>query len=111
MSIPYNHATIYTQILRARGKMMRLLGLFQQADSLPEFLIVAGLLCGYMGMRQGIRSLSLGPPEEFLPPYAQVMRSLVVCKSSSISKGFCKPMIPRCSISRPGLWSLPDGPE
>jgi len=32
MSISYDHAAIYALILRAKGKMMRLPGLFQQAD-------------------------------------------------------------------------------
>ena len=33
MSISYDHAAIYALILRSKGKMMRLLGLFQQAAS------------------------------------------------------------------------------
>jgi len=33
MSISYNHVAIYTQILCTKGKMMRLLGIFQQAGS------------------------------------------------------------------------------
>ena len=34
MSISYDDAAIYALILRAKGKMMRLLGLFQQAVSI-----------------------------------------------------------------------------
>jgi hypothetical protein len=45
MSISYDYATIYAQISRAKDKMMRLLGLFQQAGSfaatLAQFVIAA----------------------------------------------------------------------
>ena len=41
MSIRYNHAIIYAQISRSRSKMMRLLGLFQQAGTLLEAFIAA----------------------------------------------------------------------
>jgi hypothetical protein len=36
MSISYDDAAIYALILRAKGKMMRLLGLFQQAGPFFE---------------------------------------------------------------------------
>ena len=42
MSISYGHDAIYAQILRAKGKMMRLLGLFQQADFLVAIYLIEG---------------------------------------------------------------------
>src|SRR5438552_12481616 len=39
MSISYDYATIYAQIPHAKDKMMRLLGLFQQAGTILRHLI------------------------------------------------------------------------
>ena len=63
MSMSYHHAAIYAQILCAEGKMMRLLGLFQQAASfLRKYYRLIGGFLRFSKIRSMVRSTELVLP-------------------------------------------------